>query len=594
MLILGRTDNQIKLRGLRIELGEVETVLQAQEGMKYVAVKIQKINNIEHLCAWFTNDHKVEIPALKAELGKTLTPYMVPTAYMQMEKMPFMPNGKLDMKNLPVPEVYRGEGEEAKSAAEKAFCEIFSELLNVDNVLATESFFDLGGTSLLVTQVVIEAGKKGYSIVFGDVFANPTPRALAGLFEEAPAEEVSEHDSEIEDYDYTAINELLKKNTLENFRKGKGHSLGNVLMTGATGYLGIHILYELLEKTDCKVYCLLRSTADQTAEKRLTSLLFYYFDKDYRGLLGDRLFVYEGDVTKPDSFKPLKGEDIDTVINCAAIVKHFSHDSIIHDVNVNGAKNVIDFCLETGAVMIQTSTMSVIEIGYKDTTPEGFSPSEQTLYCGQDLTNQYVRSKFLAERAILEAVLTRGLKAKIMRYGNLSARYTDGEFQVNFESNAAMGQLRAYAILGCAPYDQAEDLMEFSPISSVADATVRLSGTPEDCIVFNVITDQYISKVHIFEEMKEVGYPVTLMERDEYEKAFAAAGSDPRKAAHLTSLMAYDVGKGERERVLYDMDREHTLQVLYRLGFFWPTTSWDYIKRFMQVLNGLGFFEEDF
>jgi hypothetical protein len=54
------------------------------------------------------------------------------------------------------------------------------------------------------------------------------------------------------------------------------------------------------------------------------------------------------------------------------------------------------------------------------------------------------------------------------------------------------------------------------------------------------------------------------------------------------------VGKGERERVMLPMNREHTLQVLYRLGFIWPTTSWDYLKRFLQVLNGLEFFEESF
>ena len=592
--IIGRKDNQIKLRGLRIELGEVETVLQAQEGMKYVAVKIEKINGIEHLCAWFTNDHKVEIPALKEALSKTLTPYMVPTAYMQMDKMPFMPNGKLDIKNLPVPEILRGEGDTAKSAAEKDFSEIFSKLLNVDNVLATENFFDLGGTSLLVTQVVVEAGVKGYSIVFGDVFANPTPRALAKLVEAADEAENARHsesDRDIEDYDYTEINEFLRRNTLESFKKGRKHELGNVLLTGVTGYLGIHILYMLLEKTDCRIFCFIRSTKDRPAVSRLASMLYYYFEKDYMDLLNKRLFVCEGDVTDKESFSRITSENIDTVINCAAIVKHFAHDSIIEDVNVGGAKNVIDFCVEHGAMMIQASTMSVIEIGYKDNTPVGFSPSEQTLYCGQDLTNQYVRSKFLAERAILEAILHRGLKAKIMRYGNLSARFTDGEFQVNFNSNAAMGQLRAYAILGCAPYDQAQDLMEFSPIDVVADATIRLCETPEDCVIFHVITDQYISKVHIFREMAGVGCPVKLMEREEYEKIFGEAARNPEKAALLTSLMAYDVGRGERERVMLQMNREYTLQVLYRLGFIWPTTSWDYLKRFLQVLNGLEFFK---
>ena len=80
--------------------------------------------------------------------------------------------------------------------------------------------------------------------------------------------------------------------------------------------------------------------------------------------------------------------------------------------------------------------------------PANYQPTEQMLYFGQDLTNKYVHSKFLAERAVLEAVLQQGLSAKIMRYGNLSARAGDGEFQINFSSNAAMGVLKGYASLG--------------------------------------------------------------------------------------------------------------------------------------------------
>ena len=166
---------------VRIELGEVESVLASQKGMKHVAVKIEKINGIEHLCAWFTNENKVDIKELKKEISRTLTQYMVPTAYMQLDTMPFTPNGKLDLKNLPVPEIFRGDGENARTKGETDFCEIFSELLGVENVLATENFFALGGTSLLVTKVVIEAAKRGYSIVFGDVFTNPTPRACGSL-----------------------------------------------------------------------------------------------------------------------------------------------------------------------------------------------------------------------------------------------------------------------------------------------------------------------------------------------------------------------------------------------------------------------------
>ncbi len=589
--IIGRKDNQIKLRGLRIELGEVETVLGAQEGMKYVAVKIVKINGIEHLCAWFTNDRKVDIPALKKELSRTLTQYMVPTAYMQLNRMPFTPNGKLDLKNLPVPEIFRGEGEAARTKAESDFCEIFSSLLGIENVLATEDFFELGGTSLLVTKVVMEAAKYGYNIVFGDVFANPTPRALAGIFEEEKTEEEAYNDPEIENYDYSKLNEVLAHNDLERFLNGTREPLGHVLLTGATGYLGIHILRELLDNTDSKVTCLVRASDESTARNRLCSLLFYYFDNSYEKLVNDRLFICVGDVTDKTVFDGLSGRGIDTAINCAAVVKHFAHDSIIEDINVGGAGNVIDFCVKNHARMIQTSTMSVVEFGFKDRLQTGFESDEKTLYVGQDLTNKYVHSKFLAERAVLEAVAERGLCAKILRYGNLAARFSDGEFQVNFNTNSAMGNLRAYAALGCASYDHLDDTMEFSPIDAVAKASVLLSATPDDCRLFHVISDQYIAMVRVFNAMNDVGLAVRFTEPSEFEAEFNAAMHDPEKVSLLTSLLAYKIGAGQTERFMIKMNREYTNQVLYRLGFVWPTTTEDYIRSFMNAMKGLGYFD---
>ena len=592
--ILGRKDNQIKLRGLRIELGEVETVLSRQPGMKTVAVKIEKINGIEHLCAWFTNEHPVDLAALRESLGKTLTPYMVPTAYMQMDSMPYTPNGKLDLKNLPAPKMFRAEGGGTRTKAESDFCGIFAKLLNVDNVQPEESFFDLGGTSLLVTQVVIEAEKKGYDLVFGDVFTHPTPRALAQMFEGGQAEPAVSADPEIEDYDYTELHALLQKSTVDSFLTGERMPLGDVLLTGATGYLGMHVLHELLTSTDSRIYCLVRG-GERGPEARLKELLMYYFDSPAKELFGTRIIALDGDITSRERLMSLKDLPVRTVINCAASVKHFAADSGISDINVGGALNLIDYCLETGATMIQTSTTSVVEIGYTDSLPEEhFHPSERDLYFGQDLTNKYVRSKFLAERAVLEAVVRRGLRAKIMRYGNLSARHSDGEFQINYGTNSSMGSLRAYAALGCISYEHLDDLMEFSPIDLVARATVLLSQTPADCIMFHVLSDQYLKMVHVLGELNAMGHPVRFTERKEYEEAFARAQSDPAKSPLLTSLMAYSFSSGERSRTTLIMDRTTTLQILYRMGFSWPIASWDFFRRFMGVLNGLSFFDEPF
>ncbi len=157
-----------------------------------------------------------------------------------------------------------------------------------------------------------------------------------------------------------------------------------------------------------------------------------------------------------------------------------------------------------------------------------------------------------------------------------------------------MGVLKGFAALGCAAYNQLDATMEFSPIDVVARATVALSQTPESCRLFHVITDQYIPMVHIFREMRAMGHPVEYVEPEVFREAFAKAQSNPKKASRLTSLMAYAHGFGERKRVRFTMSREYTLQVLYRLGLSWPVTSWDYLRRFMNVLNGLGFFDEEY
>lgn len=170
--------NQIKLRGLRIELGEDEGALAKVDGIKTFLVKIAKIKGIEHLCAYFTADRVIDAEALKKRLGETLPGYMVPTAYLQLKKMPMTLNGKIDAKSLPEATIYRsGASAKVANKIEEDFGKIFGSILQLEDVGAAESFFDIGGTSLLVTRVVIMAQKLGYKIKFADVFLNRSPRS---------------------------------------------------------------------------------------------------------------------------------------------------------------------------------------------------------------------------------------------------------------------------------------------------------------------------------------------------------------------------------------------------------------------------------
>jgi len=113
---------------------------------------------------------------------------------------------------------------------------------------------------------------------------------------------------------------------------------------------------------------------------------------------GERIFVIEGDITNIDAIEKCKNLHVDTVVNCAALVKHFSSGNEIETVNVGGVKNLVELCLKKNLKLIQVSTLSTVNAILKKNLPNNFVATEQKLYFKQLLTNKYVRSKFLAER----------------------------------------------------------------------------------------------------------------------------------------------------------------------------------------------------
>lgn len=621
VVLLGRKDNQVKLRGLRIELGEVESAIAKVEGVKNVTVIIKKLAGKDHLCAYFTADRTISIDEMKEEISKTLTHYMVPSAYLQMEAFPLTPNGKTDVKHLPEPELARVGGNYVAPVgkAESDFCEIFCKILELDKVSVTDSFFDLGGSSLTATRVVIEATNMGYSISYAQVFEHSAPRSLAALVSGGGNED-DNLDTEITDFDYTKIDALLAQNTLDNFRNGESLELGDVMLTGANGYLGIHILHHLLENhlrqnPQYKVYCLVRhGNNGVTSADRLMNLLFYYFENNYKDMLGKQLIIIDGDVTNPQvllnsnfnsdfnsnfnsDFNGNENKDGDgriplTLINCAAVVKHFSDGTEIEDINIGGLQNCVDFCLKTGARLIQTSTNSTSGQLSQDVMSADTALDEQHSYIGQSLKNKYIRSKFIAERIVFDAIANKGLVAKVMRLGNLSPRTSDGEFQINFRSNSSMGRLHIYQMLGCFGYSLDESKMEFSPIDEVAAAILMLSHTPKECVVLHPVNNHYILLGDVIREMaRTLDVSIEEVEDEKFLQILHEAGQDPEKAKVLQSLLAY--ASSDDNMVYVPANNNYTNSILSRLGFHWNVTSWDYVQRFISAIAALDFFEEE-
>ena len=592
---VGRNDGQVKIRGFRVETKEVEAVIREFPGVKDVTVQpFDNPSGGKFIAAYVVCEGDLDTKALSAFIQERKPPYMVPAAFTKLDTIPLNVNQKVDRKALPAPVMTSGgDYVQPEGPTETALCEIFADILGMERVGATDSFFDLGGSSLMVTSVLVSAEKRGLKFSYGDVFNCPTARSLAA-FLTGGAEKPAEAKDDVTEYDYSAIDTLLQGNTLDAFLKGGSQAIGkSILLTGATGFLGIHVLRELIERTeeDTVIWCLLRGKGAITAEQRLTQMLVYYFEKNYRPLVGRRIRLIQGDITGSEIFDSLlaSGTAFDLVVNCAANVKHFSRGDDILKVNYSGVQNLVGFCMASGARLLQVSTVSV---GGMSEGAVPVSLDERMLFFGQNTDNQYVVSKFLAERCILEKVAEGRLNAKIIRVGNLSPRAEDGEFQINFNSNASMGRMKAYRMLGACPYPLLEGRMEFSPIDQVARAVVLLAGTPKENVVFHVENDHLLPMDDILSRLhKDDAAPLDYLEMDEFVRRMDEAKADPEKARILSSIIAYTQAEGQVQLVENASDNTFSMQVLHRLGFRWDQTSSEYVDMIFRILDSFRFFD---
>ena len=187
---LGRIDNQVKLRGLRIELGEVEAVVAKYDGIRQVVVDVKEVNGVQHLCCYYVSDISIDENVLKTYLGENLTEFMVPTQYMQLEALPLTPNGKVNRKVLPMPVIENDvEYIEPSTETEKVVAQYFANVLNLSTpVSVLDNFFSLGGDSIKAIRLVSMLRQEGLSLKVAQIMKLKTVSAIA-----AAASGVDEH-----------------------------------------------------------------------------------------------------------------------------------------------------------------------------------------------------------------------------------------------------------------------------------------------------------------------------------------------------------------------------------------------------------------
>ncbi len=179
---ISRIDTQVKLRGYRIELGEIEKCAKAFEGMISVVADVKTVNGTQHLCLYYTADRDIDTEALRENMSQTLTDYMVPETFVKMESMPMTPNGKIDRKKLPIPDIKQEtEGIPPSTKREQKLFDIVKELLGHEDFGVTDNLMRLGMTSLLVIRMVAKACTEGILIKVDDFMRTKSIRAVLAL-----------------------------------------------------------------------------------------------------------------------------------------------------------------------------------------------------------------------------------------------------------------------------------------------------------------------------------------------------------------------------------------------------------------------------
>lgn len=183
-VIMGRNTDMIKINGNRIEPAEVEAAIKQALGIDWAAVKGFEEGGRSYLCAYYTANVKVDSDRMRQELSRSLPSYMIPAHYIKLDSVPLKPNGKMDRKALPAPQIKLSQGEYAAptNEVEEKLCGGMAAVLGLGQVGIHDDFYEMGGDSLCSIRLVSECGLPGLSV--SEVFRGRTPEKIAKLYAE--------------------------------------------------------------------------------------------------------------------------------------------------------------------------------------------------------------------------------------------------------------------------------------------------------------------------------------------------------------------------------------------------------------------------
>ncbi len=471
---LGRIDNQLKVRGYRIEIAEIENAINENALIKEACVIGKKTASGDtQLCAAVVPVEESDAKNLTQEIVKylkeKLPDYMVPVNYKILKELPLTHNKKIDKKTLLKifsQTVQDWKIVEPRNEKDAYLLKEVITVLKLKQAGMSDNFFLLGGSSLSAISLVSKL-QQNYVVNLNAIFEYPVLSDLSDhliarqenlktILDQLPI--LIEQRNQLAGK-FANLPELLKEKKI--YQKTaqkiadqitlKTRHNEKILLTGATGYLGAYLLRDLLIDTDSQVVAIVRADSDEKARQRLAEISETYFEDNLTDKYCARLTIIHGDLTQKnlgmtnDDYLSL-ARSVNSIFHAAAKVSHYGFKEDFEKNNILSVQTLLDFAntgIKKDIHHISTISVATNQINCK----EWVLYHEEQTDIGQKHQNEYNRTKLESEKLLLEARKS-GINVSIYRIGALFYDSETGKFQKNKNENALYSLMKSFAELG--------------------------------------------------------------------------------------------------------------------------------------------------
>jgi amino acid adenylation domain-containing protein/thioester reductase-like protein len=583
---LGRIDDQVKIRGFRVELGEIEAVLSQHQSVRQSIVLLREDVGRRLVAYIVSNSALINDNDLRSFLKEKLPEYMVPSAFIVLKALPLTPNGKIDRSALPAPETIKPVADTfvaPRNSVEEVLAGIWVQLLKLQKVGIYDNFFDLGGHSLLIPQLLAKV-RETFQIELSlrDFFDAPTIADLAKSVEMKQG--IIPFVSPTSNLNLNAeavLDPTIRPGSILTEAMAEPSC---IFLTGATGFLGTFLLYELLQQTQADIYCLVRSANAEEAKQRIQNSLESYWL--WEESLNSRIIPVVGDLSQPllglsdEQFREMASQ-IDVIYHNGALVNFTFPYSALKPANVLGTQEVLRL-----ASLIKIKPVHFIStIGVISAAGSGLQivREQDSIDDWEAINSGYTQSKWVAEKLVTIAS-ERGLPISIYRPGRISGHSQTGACNTD---DHTFRMIKGCIQLGSAP--KRDTMVNLISADYASRAIVHLSRQKASLgKVFHVVNPHPIQWNELVNLIRSFGYPLRQISDEQWRSELNNLAERSPDNALYPLLPTFSESKSHQtsssESVIRHIDCQNTVAGLGGTSIVCPPVNRELLSTYFSYL----------